>query len=100
LSGIAREVETGQVPSLNPKKLRRHVEKSPPAPTRSWKRPSGRGQPTGAIAMKYMLMMQFPLSEWRTSRIELWPPQDVRSHMDYLQQLNRELVDAGEFVDT
>ncbi|HEY0662061.1 MAG TPA: YciI family protein [Lysobacter sp.] len=50
--------------------------------------------------MKYMLMMQFPLSEWRTSRIELWPQQDVGAHMDYLQRLNRELVDAGEFVDT
>ena len=48
--------------------------------------------------MKYLLMMQFPLGEWKTSRIELWPPQDVKAHMDFLQRLNQELVDAGEFV--
>ena len=48
--------------------------------------------------MKYLLMMQFPLGEWKTSRIELWPPQDIKAHMDFLQRLNQELVDAGEFV--
>ena len=50
--------------------------------------------------MKYILMMQFPLGEWRTRRIELWPPQDVKAHMAFLQRFNRELADAGEFVRT
>lgn len=50
--------------------------------------------------MKYILMMQFPLSEWKTSRIELWPPQDVKAHMDFLRHFNKELVEAGEFVRT
>jgi len=50
--------------------------------------------------VKYILMMQFPLSEWKTSRIELWPPQDVKAHMDFLRHFNKELVEAGEFVRT
>jgi hypothetical protein len=33
--------------------------------------------------MKYILMMQLPLSEWKTSRIELWPPQDIKAHFDF-----------------
>ncbi|MDR3387862.1 MAG: YciI family protein [Rudaea sp.] len=47
-----------------------------------------------------MLMMQFPLHDWKTKRIELWPPQDVKAHMDFLRRFNKELVDAGEFVRT
>jgi len=50
--------------------------------------------------MKYILMMQFPLGDWKTRRIELWPPQDVKAHMDFLRRFNRELVEAGEFVRT
>ena len=50
--------------------------------------------------MKYILMMQLPLSEWKTSRIELWPPQDVKAHMDFLRRFNKELTEAGEFVRT
>ena len=50
--------------------------------------------------MKYILMMQLPLSEWKTSRIELWPPQDVKAHMDFLRRFNKELAEAGEFVRT
>ncbi len=50
--------------------------------------------------MKYILMMQFPLSEWKTSRWELWPPQDVKAHMDFLRRFNKELTDTGEFVRT
>lgn len=48
--------------------------------------------------MKYILMMQFPLSEWKTFRMELWPPQDMKAHMDYLHRLNKELAEAGEKV--
>lgn len=49
--------------------------------------------------MKYMLMMHFPLAQWKTERIELWPPQDAKAHMAYLHRLNKDLADAGELVD-
>lgn len=48
--------------------------------------------------MKYMLMMQFALAEWKTGRIETWPPQDIKAHMDFLRRFNKELTDAGELV--
>jgi hypothetical protein len=50
--------------------------------------------------MKFMLMMQFPLKDWKTKSIEAWPPQDVKAHMDFLRRFNKELTDAGEFVRT
>lgn len=50
--------------------------------------------------MKYILMMQFPLGDWKTKRMELWPPQDARAHIDFLRRFNKELKDAGEFVRT
>jgi hypothetical protein len=55
--------------------------------------------------MKYMLMMQFALAEWKTGRTlypaangETWPPQDIKAHMDFLRRFNKELTDAGELV--
>lgn len=50
--------------------------------------------------MKYILMMQFPLSEWKEFRMELWPPQDKKAHMDYLGRFTRELSETGEMVVT
>ncbi len=50
--------------------------------------------------MKYILMMQFSLAQWKTSRMELWPPQDVKAHMEFLRRFNKELTEAGEFVRT
>jgi hypothetical protein len=50
--------------------------------------------------MKYVLMMQFPLSFWKTERLDLWPKQDQKAHMDFLKRFNQELVEAGEFVRT
>jgi len=50
--------------------------------------------------MKYILMMQFPLSEWKTSHMDLWPQQDARAHMDFLRRFNKELAASGEFVRT
>lgn len=50
--------------------------------------------------MKYILMMQFALAEWKTSRIELWPAQDIQAHMDYLGRFTQELSEAGEMVAT
>jgi len=49
--------------------------------------------------VKYILMMQFPLSEWKNS-IEFWPPQDVKAHMEFLRRFNKELNETGEFVRT
>jgi hypothetical protein len=50
--------------------------------------------------MKFILMMQFPLGDWKTKGIEAWPPQDVEAHMDFLRRFNKELTEAGEFVRT
>lgn len=50
--------------------------------------------------MKYMLLMQFPLSSWRTDLITLWPPEDAARHMDYLARMRADLEQAGELVDT
>ena len=50
--------------------------------------------------MKYIFMMQFPLADWKTRRLELWPPQDAKAHLEFLRRFNRELVEAGEFVRT
>ena len=50
--------------------------------------------------MKYVLMMQFPLAFWKTERLDLWPKQDQKAHMDFLKRFNQELVEAGEFVRT
>src|SRR5258705_167676 len=50
--------------------------------------------------MKYMLLMQFPLGEWKTERIDLWPPQDIKAHMEYLRLWRKDLAAAGEMVGT
>jgi hypothetical protein len=50
--------------------------------------------------MKYILMMQFPLSSWKTQRLDLWSKQDQQRHFDFLKRFNQELMDAGEFVRT
>jgi len=49
--------------------------------------------------MKYILMMNFPNSAWKTSRMELWPEQDRQNHMAYLTRMNQDLQEAGERVD-
>ncbi|HEY4368816.1 MAG TPA: YciI family protein [Steroidobacteraceae bacterium] len=46
--------------------------------------------------MKYMLMMHFSLQDWRTSRMELWPAQDMKAHLDYLRRFREEF--ASELV--
>jgi len=50
--------------------------------------------------MKFILMMQFPLGDWKTKSIGAWPPQDVKAHIEFLRAFNRELTEAGEFVRT
>jgi hypothetical protein len=50
--------------------------------------------------MKYILIMQFPMGEWNTSRIGLWPERDVHAHIDFLRRFNQSLIESGEFVRT
>ncbi len=50
--------------------------------------------------MKYILLMQFPVSGWKTESIGLWPPEDVAKHMAHLRKFNKDLTDSGEFVET
>ena len=50
--------------------------------------------------MKYILMMTFPLASWRTQRLDLWPMEDQKRHMEFLKRFNQELIKAGEFVRT
>lgn len=50
--------------------------------------------------MKYILMMQFAQAEWKAFRMELWPAQDIKAHMDYLGRMIQELSEAGEMVVT
>jgi len=79
--------------------LPEHVENPLRATTTGYKRPPGVDE-QGADPMKYILMMQFPLGDWKTKSIEVWPPQDVKAHMDFLRRFNKELNEAGEFVRT
>jgi len=48
--------------------------------------------------MKYVLMMQLPLSQWATQRLEVWPQQDMQAHLAFLQRFNKELIANGELV--
>ena len=50
--------------------------------------------------MKFILMMQLPLGDWKTRGIEAWPSQDVKTHMDFLRRFNKQLAETGEFVRT
>jgi hypothetical protein len=50
--------------------------------------------------MKYLLMMQFRLGDWATKRMEVWPPQDMQAHLNFLQRFNQELIANGELVRT
>ena len=48
--------------------------------------------------MKYLLMMHVPRG---TGDYEIfnWPAEDLQAHMDHLNRLNREIREAGEWVD-
>lgn len=47
--------------------------------------------------MKFMLMMNVPgggaVGEWPP-----WPPQDVKTHLDFMRRLYKDLSEAGELV--
>ncbi|MEO8620836.1 MAG: YciI family protein [bacterium] len=48
--------------------------------------------------MRYMLMMHAPKGEgdWQ---INNWTPEDFTAHMAFMHQYNKELTEAGEWVD-
>ncbi|GAB3902395.1 YciI family protein [Microbispora bryophytorum] len=48
--------------------------------------------------MKYMLLMQFS-SESGIAPMDAWSPEDVKAHIEFMHDLNRGLVEAGELVD-
>ncbi len=47
--------------------------------------------------MKYMLMMHAPrgTGEWQVFQ---WPPADLKAHIQFMMDLNKELIAAGELV--
>ena len=48
--------------------------------------------------MKYMLMMHAPRGTG-DYQISDWSPQDFKAHMAFMHNLNKELTEAGEWVD-
>jgi hypothetical protein len=48
--------------------------------------------------MKYILMMHMP---YGTGEYDIfnWPPEHLQAHMDHLNGINRELREAGEWVE-
>lgn len=49
--------------------------------------------------MKYMLLMQFSKKDVDFPKVEDWPLEDVRVHVQYMRDLNAELAGTGELVD-
>jgi hypothetical protein len=48
--------------------------------------------------MKYMLMMHAPKEGWTTAGIGTWPQKDIEAHIRFMTDLNKKLVDSGEFA--
>ncbi len=48
--------------------------------------------------MKYMMMMHVPGTGWEKAGIGTWPLEDVKAHMAFMRQFNKELQEAGEWV--
>ena len=48
--------------------------------------------------MKYMLIMQGKWGEWDENGITGWSEDAVKGHMDFMHAVNKELQEAGEFV--
>ena len=47
--------------------------------------------------MRYMLMMHVPRATGEY-QISSWSPDDMKAHIQFMKDLNRELTKAGEFV--
>ncbi|MFC0861834.1 YciI family protein [Sphaerimonospora cavernae] len=48
--------------------------------------------------MKYMLLMQFS-EQTGLPPIETWPQEDVKAHIQFMRDVDKKFVDAGELVD-
>ncbi|HEU4641628.1 MAG TPA: YciI family protein [Gemmatimonadaceae bacterium] len=48
--------------------------------------------------MKYMLMMHTPRGTG-DYQISHWSPEDIQAHMAFMRRLNKDLMEAGEWVD-
>ena len=48
--------------------------------------------------MRYMLMMHTPRGTG-DYQINDWSPEDFKAHMDFLNAYNRDLIEAGEWVE-
>jgi hypothetical protein len=48
--------------------------------------------------MKYMLMMHAPKAGWTSAGIGTWPPEDLKAHIGFMMNFNKELKQAGELV--
>jgi hypothetical protein len=46
-----------------------------------------------------MLMMHAPKAGWTTAGIGTWPPEDLKAHINFMLEFNKELKAAGELVD-
>ncbi|MBV9110444.1 MAG: hypothetical protein JO306_13610 [Gemmatimonadetes bacterium] len=47
--------------------------------------------------MKYLMMMHVPAGG--DYQLYSWAPEDLEAHLAFLRQFNRDLTDAGEYVD-
>jgi hypothetical protein len=46
--------------------------------------------------MKFILMMQGKASDWET--LGTWPPADLKAHIEFMHELNKELMASGELL--
>jgi len=49
--------------------------------------------------MKYMLMMHAPRAGWTDAGIGTWPQEDIKAHINFMLDFNKQLRAAGELVD-
>jgi hypothetical protein len=67
-------------------RLRRFLDSAALEPALSWRK-----------AMKYMLMMNATRKDW--ANFGSMPHKDIKAHVEFMHQLNRDLKASGEFVD-
>jgi hypothetical protein len=48
--------------------------------------------------MKFILMMHTPRQGWETSGIGTWPPDDIKAHIGFMMNLNKDLRESGTLV--
>lgn len=48
--------------------------------------------------MKYMMMMHAPKAGWKDAGIGTWPEADIKAHIRFMREFNKELRATGELV--